>query len=178
MTLNYKKKYIIFPSTVNFYLKNRKIIISGPYGKLCYFLPSFFSLKQIKPNCFDLIQHKSSKKIFQLRPLFFSLLNNMILGVLNPFKKVLILKGVGYRCKKEDNNLILYLSFTNPIKVEIPLGIKVSITNFTKIEIEGLDKEKVSSFGALLKSKKIPNLYKGKGIFYEDEQIKLKKSKN
>ena len=178
MVLTFKNQILRLPLNVSLIIKNKKIIISGPYGTLAYFLPFYFSLKKIKKNQYDLIRKSSCKKVIQLEALLFSLINNMIIGVSQTFIKRLEINGTGYKFELKDNYLFLHLSFNIPIQIKIPKAIKVLSITPTKIEIKGLDKEKVFGFAAFIRSKKKLEPYKGKGIFYENETIRLRKVKH
>ncbi|MBI2120435.1 MAG: 50S ribosomal protein L6 [Parcubacteria group bacterium] len=103
-------------------------------------------------------------------------LRNMIHGVNTPFVKKLIVEGVGFKSAVTGKDIVLNLGFSHPVPIEIPQGLTV-IAEKNVVTISGIDKEKVGSFAALLRSKKKPEPYKGKGIRYENEVIRRKEGK-
>ena len=106
-----------------------------------------------------------------------SLINNMVVGVTNGFKKELDVNGVGYRVAKQGNDLVMNLGFSHQVVMsEIP-GISIEVPNPNKIIISGPDKQKVGQFAAEIREKRPPEPYKGKGIKYVDEYIRRKEGK-
>lgn len=100
----------------------------------------------------------------------------MISGVETPFKKVLILNGVGYKVEQKGNDLVFNVGFSHPVTVSIPEGLTAGVVKNT-ITIEGADKQKVGQFAAEIRDIKRPEPYLGKGIKYEDEVIRRKQGK-
>ncbi|MPV85755.1 50S ribosomal protein L6 [Ostreibacterium oceani] len=106
-----------------------------------------------------------------------SLVNNMLIGVSQGYEKKLKLIGVGYRAAIQGNRLNLTLGFSHPIDFEIPEGIKVDAPSQTDLVISGADKQLVGEVAAKIRAFRPPEPYKGKGVRYADEQIKLKEAK-
>jgi len=106
-----------------------------------------------------------------------SLLNNMVVGVTRGFEKSLEINGVGYRAQKQGKKVILTLGYSHPVEMEEPEGITVEIPAPNKIIVRGIDKQAVGEFAAKIRSKREPEVYKGKGIKYEKEIIRLKEGK-
>lgn len=103
-------------------------------------------------------------------------LRNMVHGVNTPFVKKLIVEGVGFKSAVTGKDIVLNLGFSHPVPIEIPKGLTVTAEK-NVVTITGIDKEQVGSFAALLRSKKKPEPYKGKGIRYENEVIRRKEGK-
>lgn len=103
-------------------------------------------------------------------------LRNMVHGVNTPFVKKLIVEGVGFKSAVTGKDIVLNLGFSHPVPIEIPKGLTVTAEK-NIVTITGIDKEQVGSFAALLRSKKKPEPYKGKGIRYENEVIRRKEGK-
>ena len=122
----------------------------------------------IRPN--DLKQNKA------LHGLTRSLIQNMIEGVSNGFKKELEVNGVGYRVQKQGSNLVMNLGYSHQVIVPEIEGIKIE-TQGNKITVLGIDKQKVGQFAAEVREKRPPEPYKGKGIKYVDEVIRRKEGK-
>ena len=106
-----------------------------------------------------------------------TLINNMVVGVTNGFEKALDIHGVGYRALKQGKKLVLTLGYSHPVEMEEPAGITVDVPAPNKIIVKGIDKQVVGEFAAKIRSKREPEVYKGKGIRYESEVIKLKEGK-
>ena len=101
----------------------------------------------------------------------------MIEGVNTGYKKVLQLEGTGYRSNVQGDTLTLQLGFSSDVKMKVPEGIKVTVEKDTKIIIEGNDKEKVGELAMNIKKKRPVEPYKGKGVRFEGEYVKMKESK-
>ena len=106
-----------------------------------------------------------------------TLINNMIVGVTEGFKKELDVNGVGYRVAKEGNKLVMNLGFSHQVTMEEKDGITIEVPGPNKIIISGADKQKVGQFAAEVREKRRPEPYKGKGIKYVDEVIRRKAGK-
>ena len=122
-----------------------------------------------RPN--DLKENRS------LHGLTRTLINNMIVGVTEGFKKELDVNGVGYRVAKEGNKLVMNLGFSHQVIMEEKEGISIEVPGPNKIIISGADKQKVGQFAAEVREKRPPEPYKGKGIKYVDEVIRRKAGK-
>ncbi|BAK47770.1 MAG: 50S ribosomal protein L6 [Lachnospiraceae bacterium] len=155
--------------------ENNHVTVKGPKGTLERTLPAEMTIKQegeeivvSRPN--DLKKNKA------LHGLTRSLLNNMITGVVEGYKKELEVNGVGFRAQKSGKKLTLNLGFSHPVEMEDPEGVEVAVDG-NKIIVSGIDKEKVGQYAAEIRDKKRPEPYKGKGIKYADEHIRRKVGK-
>lgn len=106
-----------------------------------------------------------------------TLINNMIVGVTEGYTKTLEINGVGYRAQKQGNKLVMNLGYSHPVEMEEPEGVKVEVPNPNQIIITGSDKQAVGQFAAVVREKRPPEPYKGKGIKYSDEVIRRKEGK-
>lgn len=106
-----------------------------------------------------------------------TLLNNMVVGVTNGFEKVLDINGVGYRAAKNGKKLVLTLGYSHPVEMDEPEGVTVEVPSPNKLIVKGVDKQAVGQFAANIRSKRKPEVYKGKGIKYETEVIRRKEGK-
>ena len=106
-----------------------------------------------------------------------SLINNMVVGVTEGFKKELDVNGVGYRVQMQGTELVMTLGFSHPVNMTAPEGITIECPTANKIVISGSDKQKVGQFAAEVREKRPPEPYKGKGIKYVDEVIRRKEGK-
>lgn len=125
-----------------------------------------------------IVERPSEEKFHKaLHGLTRSLLNNMVVGVTNGYDKALDIVGVGYRAQKQGKKLVLTLGYSHPVEMEEPDGITVEVPAPNKIIVKGIDKQVVGEFAAKIRGKREPEVYKGKGIRYEGEVIKLKEGK-
>lgn len=106
-----------------------------------------------------------------------TLINNMIIGVKEEFKKELEVNGVGYRVQKQGNDLNLTLGYSHPVLYKAPAGITFDVPNTNSIVVKGIDKELVGQTAAEIRTKRPPEVYGGKGIKYSDEVIRRKEGK-
>ena len=117
------------------------------------------------------------KRMKSLHGLTRTLINNMVVGVTDGYKKDLEINGVGYRAQKQGNKLILSLGYSHPVEMVDPEGVTTTLDGQTKITVSGIDKEKVGQYAAEIRDKRRPEPYKGKGIKYADEVIRRKVGK-
>ncbi len=125
-----------------------------------------------------LVQRPSDAKLHKsLHGLTRTLLNNMIIGVTNGFEKALEIQGVGFRAQKQGKKLVLTLGYSHPVEMVEPDGITVDVPAPNEIIVRGIDKQAVGEFAAKIRSKRKPEVYKGKGIRYKGEVVRLKVGK-
>lgn len=106
-----------------------------------------------------------------------TLLNNMVEGVSTGFSKELDVNGVGYRAQKQGNKLVLNLGYSHPVEMEETGGITIEVPTPNKIIVRGIDKQEVGQFAAVIREKRPPEPYKGKGIKYSTEVVRRKEGK-
>ena len=106
-----------------------------------------------------------------------ALIHNMVEGVVNEFKVELEINGVGYRAQKQGNKLVMSLGYSHPVEMEAPEGITFDVPNANTIIVKGIDKELVGQTAAVVRSKRPPEVYRGKGIKYATEHIRRKEGK-
>ncbi len=106
-----------------------------------------------------------------------ALLNNMVVGVTEGFKKELEIRGVGYRAQLQGNTVVLNMGYSHPVNLEIPAGVKVEIPKNTQVIVSGANKQVVGEFAANIRAVKKPEPYLGKGIRYVDEYVPRKAGK-
>ena len=169
-------KPITVPDGVEVTLNENVITVKGPQGTLTREITSPITVaidgKEIKvsrPN--DEALNRS------LHGLTRTLINNMIIGVKDEFKKELEINGVGYRAQKQGNKLVLTLGYSHPVEMVEPEGITFDVPNPNQIIVRGIDKELVGQTAAVVRTKRPPEVYRGKGIKYVDEHIRRKEGK-
>ena len=156
--------------------ENEKLLIKGKYGTLEHRPASNLKIKIIENSIF-IEKIEDSKNIRALHGLTRALIQNLILGVSQKFCKTLIAEGVGYKFQLEKNKLILNMGYSHPIELLIPENLEVKLESLTKIQISGIEKQKVGLFASEVRKIRAPEPYKGKGIRYENEVILRKAGK-
>lgn len=112
-----------------------------------------------------------------LHGLMRSLINNMVVGVDSGFKKTLEINGIGYRASLQGTKLVMSLGLSHPVEMEQPQGITFEVPQENRIIVKGADKQLVGEIAAKIRSKRVPDAYKGKGIKYDYEVLRLKEGK-
>ncbi len=167
---------ISVPAGVKIAIEDSNITVEGAKGKLSFTYSSLMSVKEenssiiVKPVSND----KLAKALFGTTR---SIINNMVKGVTEGFKKELDIVGVGYKAQIKGKKLVLQIGFSHPVEMDIPEEIKVSVPAATKIIVEGIDKVKVGQFAANVRKIYPPEPYKGKGIRYSSELVRKKLGK-
>ena len=170
------KMPIPVPGDVKIDIKGKEIKVTGKKGTLSRTIHPDISLK-LKDGQILVSGGENDKKINAFRGLTRSLVNNMVVGVDQGFKKVLIIEGIGYRANVSGRNLSLSVGYSNPVEFSLPESVSGSVENNTKIILESVDKEALGMTAAQIRSIRKPEPYKGKGIRYEDEHIVRKAGK-
>ena len=152
------------------------VTVKGPKGELTRALRTEMTINQ-EGNVITVTRPSDEKAHRSLHGLTRTLLNNMIIGVVDGYKKELDVNGVGYRVAKEGKNLVMNLGYSHQVIVPEIEGISIEVPAPNKIIISGCDKQAVGQFAAEVREKRPPEPYKGKGIKYVDEVIRRKVGK-
>ena len=150
--------------------------VKGPKGELTRALSAEMTINQ-EGNVITVTRPSDEKAHRSLHGLTRTLLNNMIVGVTDGYKKELDVNGVGYRVAKDGKNLVMNIGFSHQVIVPEIEGISIEVPGPNKIIISGCDKQAVGQFAAEVREKRPPEPYKGKGIKYVDEVIRRKVGK-
>ena len=167
---------IPIPKDVKVKLIDSILEIVGPRGRLTHRIPSEIQIS-IKPEQIVVTRPNNHRTTRSLHGLSRVLIANMVTGVTRGFEKRLEIQGIGYRADLQGNIIRLTLGFSHPVLFHLPEGIKVEVEKQTNIKVGGIDKQLVGSVAAQIRSLKPPEPYKGKGIRYADEYVKLKVGK-
>ena len=180
------KKPIEIPQGVEITLDGQTVTAKGPLGTETVVVRPEIAVK-IEDNHILMSKVGDSRETDALYGLFRTLVANAVHGVKEGFEKKLEIQGVGYRAQMEGKNLNLSLGYSHPVIVEPPAGITISVEANTKISVKGSNKQSVSVKGsnkqsvgdvaAYIRSKRPPEVYKGKGVRYEGEHIRRKAGK-
>ncbi len=170
------KKPVAIPGGVKAAIISNMITIEGPKGKLSYsFRPDF--KVEVKDNAVTVTRPSDAKQDKATHGLIRSLINNMIIGVAEGYKKELEITGVGFKAAIQGKVLNLQLSYSHPINYNIPEGLTIETPKPTIITIKGIDKAKVGEAAAEIRDFYRPEPYKGKGIKYAGEYVRRKAGK-
>lgn len=170
------KKAITIPKEVTLTINGQTVNVKGKFGTLERQLIGLVNLN-IENEKLVVTRVNDEKKTREYHGLIRSLLQNMITGVDEKFSKTLIAEGVGYKFQIDKTKLILNVGFTHPIEFIIPPDLTIKLESPTKIQISGVDKEKVGFLAAKVRDMRPPEPYKGKGILYQGEKIIRKAGK-
>ena len=152
------------------------VTVKGPKGELTRALSAEMNINQ-EGNVITVTRPSDEKAHRSLHGLTRTLLNNMVIGVVDGYKKELDVNGVGYRVAKEGKNLVMNLGYSHQVIVPEIDGITIDVPGPNKIIVSGCDKQVVGQFAAEIREKRPPEPYKGKGIKYVDEVIRRKVGK-
>lgn len=167
---------VLIPEGVAVTIEDAVISVKGSKGHLSIPLHQLVEIERVD-NQLNLKAAKESKESKALAGTFRSLVNNMVLGVSEGFKKELALQGVGYRAQAEGQNLRLSLGFSHPVVYAIPDGIEIETPTQTQVIVRGIDKQLVGQVSANIRAYRPPEPYKGKGVRYLNEFVKRKEAK-
>lgn len=167
---------ITVPQGVTVDIKKNEVTVKGPKGELHR---SFHPAMSIVLDDGEItVSRPSDQKIYRaVHGLTRSLLANMVEGVDKGFEKVLDIVGVGYRVQQSGDKLVLQVGYTNTIEVAPPAGVSLTAEGTNRIKVTGINKELVGEMAAQIRAVRPPDSYKGKGIRYSGEKIRLKPGK-
>ena len=164
------------PDGVDVTIDGRLVTVTGPKGTLSRELHPEMLIS--RENGSVVVARPTEQKTHkQLHGLTRTLVNNMVVGVTDGYRKGLEITGVGYRAALNGRKLTLNLGYSHPIEIDPPEGITFEVENPTRLAVVGIDKELVGQIAARVRSTRKPEPYKGKGVRYAGEQIRRKAGK-
>ena len=167
---------ITVPAGVEVTLDGNKMTVTGPKGTLTREFHNNMKIT-INGNVIIVERPNDEAQNRSLHGLTRTLINNMIEGTVNEYTRKLEVNGVGYRAAKQGNKLVLTLGYSHPVEMVEPEGIKFEVPNPNEIIVRGVDKEVVGQTAAVIRTKRPPEVYRGKGIKYAEEVIRRKEGK-
>ncbi|QJC29116.1 50S ribosomal protein L6 [Enterobacteriaceae endosymbiont of Plateumaris rustica] len=170
------KNPIFIPDNVNIIINKQKITVQGKNGILKSIVNPLIKIK-IENKKLLFLPKKNNNNVWSYAGTSRSILNSMIIGVTKGFSKKLILFGIGYKVSINNNILNLMLGYSHPIYYTLPKGIQANCKNQNEIFLKGPDKQLLGQVAANIRSYRTPEPYKGKGIRYSYEKIKIKEIK-
>jgi large subunit ribosomal protein L6 len=170
-------KPIALPKGVDVVIDDGNVVtVKGPKGQLsATFAPSM--LLEREDGVINVSRPDDARLHRSLHGLTRTLLNNMVVGVTDGFRKNLEIQGVGYRAAMDGKTLVLSVGYSHPVRMAPPDGITYTLDGLTKISVAGNDKQVVGEEAARIRRVRPPEPYKGKGIRYEGEQVRRKAGK-
>lgn len=170
------KMPIVLPKGVEVKIDGNVVTVKGPKGTLTNSLHKDMIIENEGGKI--TVKRPSDEKLHKsLHGLTRTLVNNMVDGVTKGFEKSLDINGVGYRAQKQGKKLVLTLGYSHPVEMDEPEGITIDVPAPNKIIVKGCDKQAVGEFAAKIRSKREPEVYKGKGVKYDYEVIRRKEGK-
>lgn len=172
------KRPVPIPQGVKVTVEGRLITVEGPKGRLQWeHRPEVQVTVQQQPHQVVVQRVQETRLARALHGLTRALVNNMIVGVTQGYEKRLEIVGVGYLAAVQGRTLQLRVGYANELQVPIPDGLEVTCPDQQHIVIRGIDKQKVGNFAASVRALRKPDPYKGKGIRYQGEHIRMKEGK-
>ena len=152
------------------------VTVKGPKGELSFQFNSELEIATEGSEC--VVKRPNDTKVMKMmHGTTRALLNNMVVGVSEGFKKQLEINGVGYRAQLQGNTLVVNAGYSHTCELPVPEGLKVELPKNTVIIVSGIDKQLVGQYAAEIREIRKPEPYKGKGIKYSDEHIRRKEGK-
>lgn len=169
-------KQIPLPDKVSVDVKDGAIVVKGPKGELTTPMPEGISAK-IEDGTLTFLRADEERQTRAYHGLARSLASNAVQGVSQGFERRLAIVGVGYRAVAKGKAVEFNLGYSHPVVFDPPNGIEVAVEDQTKLVVRGIDKQQVGQVAAELRALRAPDPYKGKGVRYEDETIRIKAGK-
>lgn len=171
------KNPVSIPSGVTVTVADGSVKVKGPKGELSQALVHGITAA-VEDGSVVLSRPDESKQSRASHGLVRALVNNMVTGVSQGFEKKLEVIGVGYRADVKGSQLVMNLGYSHPINYDIPKGVAVAVDKQNVITIQGIDKQQVGQVAAEVRAFRSPDSYKGKGVRYQGEYIRLKTGKS
>ena len=153
------------------------VTVKGSKGELSHHIHPAISVS-VEDGTLVVKRASDDREQRSLHGLTRSLIANMVQGVSSGFERVLEINGVGYRAQKENDRLLLQVGYSSPVDFPIPPGIDVAVEGGTRLRVRGMDKEVVGEVAAKIRRVRPVDHYKGKGIKYAEERLRLKPGKS
>lgn len=170
------KSPVNIPSGVTVEVKGHDVSVKGPKGQLSKSFRPEISIKK-EDTKIVLTRTSDDRNVRSLHGLTRTLIANMVKGVTDGFETTLEVIGVGYRAQMEGRKLIMQLGYSHDVKIDAPTGVNIVVGKGNVITVSGADKQAVGDLAAYIRDKRPPEVYKGKGVKYQNEHIRRKAGK-
>ena len=171
------RKPITVPNGVELQIEGPKVTVKGPKGQLSHTLAEPITIERDDSGAYAVQRPNDERRAKELHGLSRTLINNMVVGVTDGYRKSLEISGTGYRVQQKGADLEFALGFSHPVLVEAPTGITFTVERPTLFHISGIDKQQVGEVAANIRKIRPPEPYKGKGVKYVGEVIRRKAGK-
>ncbi|MDP9496802.1 MAG: 50S ribosomal protein L6 [Actinomycetota bacterium] len=165
------------PAGVDVAIDGQRVTVTGPKGTLTHTVTEPIRIGRADDGTLQVSRPDDQRESRSLHGLTRSLVANMVKGVTEGYTKAMEIRGVGYRVTARGTDLEFALGYSHPVPVPAPEGITFAVASPTRFTVSGIDKQKVGEVAANIRKLRRPDPYKGKGVRYEGEQIKLKVGK-
>jgi len=169
------KQPVHIPEKTDVAVSGDTVVVKGPHGELSRSFPREVSI-EVKDGTVEVTPTRQTQFAQALWGTWASHVRNMITGVNEKYTRKLVIEGVGYRAEVQGSKLVMQLGFSHPVEISIPEGLEVTVEKDV-LTISGIDKERVGHFTSMVRARKKPEPYKGKGIRYEGEVVRRKQGK-
>ncbi len=170
------EKPIVLSSTVNLIIENNKVIVKGPQGEITFDVPKELSLVR-EENNLVIKRRNNEKKVRSIHGLYRQLISNAVSGVEKVWEKKLEVVGTGYTVKLQGEDLVFKIGYSHLVTFKKQPGIKYQVEGNNKVTVAGHDKQLVGQVAYQIKMIRKPDVYKGKGIKYLGEKLRIKPGK-
>jgi len=168
---------ITIPDGVNIAIKDNNISVKGPKGELKWNWPGEIKVS-VKDKNIIVERESDEKRLMALHGTTRSIIANMVTGTSAGYQRMLEISGVGYRAQVQGQKISFTLGFSHPVEYNLPAGVSADVDKKqTQLTLHGIDKQLIGQVAANIRALRPPNVYKGKGIKYSDEMIRLKVGK-
>jgi large subunit ribosomal protein L6 len=168
---------IAVPSGVDVAIDGRTVTVKGPKGTLSHTVIEPITVERDDSGTLNLKRPDDERRSKAMHGLSRTLVNNLVVGVTAGYEKKLEIYGVGYRVALRGTTLEFALGFSHPVVIPAPEGVTFAVESPTRFSVSGIDKQLVGETAANIRKLRKPDPYKGKGVRYEGEQVKLKVGK-
>lgn len=168
---------ITVPAGVEISLDGQTVTVKGPKGSLVHIVAEPIRVEKTEDGTLSVTRPNDERASRSLHGLSRTLVNNMVIGVTEGYSKAMEIRGVGYRVAAKGADLEFALGYSHAVPVPAPEGISFEVSSPTKFVVRGIDKQQVGEVAANIRKLRKPDPYKGKGVRYEGEFIKLKVGK-
>ena len=168
---------ITIPNGVEINVDGQEVTVKGPKGTLSEIIVEPIKVVRNDDGSIGVERPDDDRRNRSLHGLSRTLINNMVVGVTEGYKKTLEIVGVGYRVAAAGNNLEFALGYSHPVIVEAPEGISFEVESPTRFHVSGINKQRVGEVSANIRKLRKPDPYKGKGVRYQGEVVRRKVGK-
>ncbi|MBM4369088.1 MAG: 50S ribosomal protein L6 [Deltaproteobacteria bacterium] len=167
---------VVVPAGVTVSTANNEIKVKGPKGELVQGLATGVKLVQ-EGNHVNVVRQDDERQSRSNHGLTRALLNNMVTGVTKGYERKLLITGVGFKGEIKGKTLVLALGYSHPVEFPFPKGVTIEVDKSTTLIVKGADRQVVGETAAKLRALRSPDSYKGKGVRFENEHVRLKAGK-